>query len=179
MLNNLNNWNSTFESISKENNKIDFLLPELIDKEASTLLTLESLSSETQIFTFNKETFKLGLSILTNYADNITPMNIIGNAWEQAILSSFWLILPGTFINPSPTPITTFSIVNPVIVDPTSLLLSKQSLINSLLLLNNQNNSIEFVKCFREAILMLEYTISGLNSLVPTPTPLLINSKVV
>jgi hypothetical protein len=83
------------------------------------------------------------------------------------------------FVLPTLTPATTYSIINPVILDPSSLRIAKENLLNSLLTLNNQNDSKAFLKCFRDSFLMLKYTISGLNSLVPTPTPLLINSNVV
>lgn len=178
MLNDLETWNLNFISLTRNNSNDIKILSNFINKEVSGFLSLDMISL-THTFTFNKTTFETGLNTLTTYTDAKIPALIIANAWEQAMIISTFEILPGTFILPAPTPPTLFSLINPSILMIDSLILAKQNLINSLSTLKSENDSKAFLKCFRDSFLMIKYTVSGLNSIVPTPIPLLINSGVI
>ena len=175
MLNSLDQWVKEFENSSKNSNNILFL-SNFLGNMTSGKLELNLLS--TSIFTFNEQLFKSQLSLMKIYDNKFLPNSILANAWQSSILASTFIVAPGTFIKPAPTPATIFSI-SPVVIPDVSLEITKQNLESNLNNLNSQKSSYEFVKCFYNAFLSLTYTITGVNSIIPTPTPLLINSNTI
>lgn len=175
MLDSLDNWVKEFNTISKNSDSI-IILSKFLENMTTNKLELGVLSISA--FTFNQESFKAQLSLMKTYNNKFEPNNILANAWETAILSSSFIVPPGTFIKPAPTPATTFS-APPLVVPDQSLKIAKQNLESDLNNLKMQNSSYEFIKCFYNAFLSLSYTITGINSIIPIPVSLLINSNTI
>ena len=175
MLNSLDQCVKEFENLSKNSKNILFL-SNFLGNMTSGKLELNLLSMST--FTFNEELFKTQISLMKVYDNKFLPNSILANAWESSVLASTFIVTPGTFIKPVPTPATIFS-TPPVIIPDASLGIAKQNLELNLNNLNLQESSYEFVRCFYNAFLNLTYTITGINSIIPTPTPLLINSNTI
>lgn len=176
MLNSLDEWVKEFEIMSKNSNDI-IVLSDFLGKMTTGKLELQLLSQS--LFTFNEQLFKSQLLIMKKTYDNkFEPNLILSNAWQSAITLSTFISPPLTFIKPSPIPATIFS-TPPVIVVDQSLFAIKENLRSNLNNLTNQKTSYEFINCFYKAFLSLIFTVTGINSIIPTPTPLLINSNTI
>jgi hypothetical protein len=124
------------------------------------------------LFTFNVSVFQTQLSLLTPVNNALAGITGFANAWEAAILASTVVVSPGSALVP-PTPATTFSAVATSLIDTTSIALGKAKLLElvSAPQVPDANDS-EFPEKFREATLLLTMTVTGINSIVPVPTPL-------
>lgn len=115
-------------------------------------------------FTWNVSAFQSALS--GNSAA------VLANAWEAAMLASTIVVLPGAFVG-SDSPATKFSVVASAIFDPSSIAAGK-TIVLSLAgapATANASESLFPVK-MRDAFLALTVTVTGTNSVVPTPAPL-------
>lgn len=124
-------------------------------------------------FTFNTATFAAGLIGLQPTPDATAGITGFANAWEQAILSSVLVVGTGSALLPS-TPATTFSVVAASIINPPSIALGKAKII-SLATLGIPSES-KFPEYFRDATLMLNFSVTGTNSVTPPagPNPLIV-----
>lgn len=124
------------------------------------------------LFTFPTPIFAAGLSSLAPTVDPVAGILGIANAWETALLASLIVMGPGSILSP-PSPATTFSVVAASIIDIPSIALGKAKLLElatSPPVADAQDS--EFPVKFREATLLLTFTATGVNSIVPVPTPL-------
>ena len=131
-----------------------------------------SLVPTTWVFTFDKATFVTQLQPLPQTDDALTGITNFANAWEAAMLTSTISVAPGTFIPPSSPP-TLFSVVASAVFDPPSIAVAK-ALIQTLVTAppTDDAETSEFAEKFRDATLSLTVTVSGTNSVAPTPGPL-------
>ena len=123
-------------------------------------------------FPFAEAVFAAALIALTPTTDALAGITGFANAWESAILLTIPTVAPGAFIPPS-TPATLFSVVTGTIIDPASTALGKAKIIElaSASPVPDPQDS-EFPVKFRDATLLLTITVTGLNSVSPTPGPL-------
>lgn len=124
------------------------------------------------VFTFAQAALVSALDALSPTTSPSAGIDGFADAWEQALLASAIVVAPLTFIPPS-SPATTFSAVASAIIDVSSIEAGKAKLAElvSAPPVANAQDSLFPVK-FREATLLLTVTISGTNSVTPTPGPL-------
>lgn len=171
-------WQNTFENITNDKINLDItILSKFLDSVTTQKLELSSISNST--FIFNKSSFDEILKTIKVFNNKNESSIALATAWEIAMLTSNFMSLPGTYILPIANPTTIFSIITTITIEPTTLELAKQNLILDLTNLKPEISSFNFVNVFRNAFLNVNYIISGLNSITPTPTPLLINSKTI
>lgn len=141
-----------------------------------TILTLASPPPLGLIFTFPQATFATSLQVLTPTEDPVAGIAGFADAWANSmstiVFPATLNVLMGAFVPPS-TPATLFSSITAVTIDPASLIAAKAKIseLASSTPVADANNS-DFPVKFREAFLLLTITVVGLNSIVPTPTPL-------
>lgn len=124
-------------------------------------------------FTFSKSTFKAQLDALAPTASEATGASNFASAWETAVLASTFITLPGDFTGAA-TPATTWSVVTTSLIDVASITAAKAQLITDLTnaaKVADVNNS-DFPQAFRDAFLNLTVSVTGINSVVPVPSPL-------
>jgi len=129
-------------------------------------------SSAGFVFVFNEALFASQLIALTPVNDALAGITGFADAWEAAILTTVFPatlnVSAGAFAG-SPSPATTFSVVNSVVLDPPSILAAKNKIIELATAAPVADvNDSEFPVKFREAFLLLTITVSGLDS---TPAP--------
>ncbi|TDI74593.1 MAG: hypothetical protein E2O82_03680 [Betaproteobacteria bacterium] len=118
-------------------------------------------------FTFDRSTFANNLSDAPG-----TGVTSLANAFSAAILTSTMNVAAGTYIGVS-TPATTFSVVSSVVPDPASIGAGAAEIAELVSSPKTSNAAeSEFPVKLREAFLLLTYTVSGTNSVSPTPAPL-------
>lgn len=124
------------------------------------------------LFTFNTALFATGLVALPPVPTTAAGVLGFAAAWEAAILASVVIVGPGSALLPS-SPATLFSVVAATIIDPTSIVLAKAKLMElaTAAAVSDAMDS-EFPVKFREATLLLSISVTGVNSIVPVPTPL-------
>lgn len=118
-------------------------------------------------FTFNRAVFAAGIASLVPSPSNIAGVTAICSAWQSAILASVLVIPPGSYIKPTPTPATTWSVVASVVPIPAAGFASLQAGLLAAPLAGAPGESAFPVE-LRKAFELLQYTISGTDS---TPTP--------
>lgn len=135
-------------------------------------LALNGMGGTGLTFTFNKATFQSGLASANNIAGFAT-------AFQSALTASLAVVGAGSFIGVS-TPATLFSVVTTTVIDPPSIILAYNKILelNTAQAVTNSYDS-DFPLRFREAILLLTITTSGMNSVTPTPSPLVDTSRAV
>lgn len=124
------------------------------------------------VFTFAEAIFAAQLLSLTPTTSALAGITGFANAWEAALNATTVVVGPGSFKPPS-SPATLFSVVATTIIDPPSIALGKAKLLELVTappVADPQNS--QFPVKFREATLLLTITVSGTNSITPTPTPL-------
>lgn len=170
----LNTWQSEFDALEKVNtpqwslNKADWYSNMI----ANITPDPSVFSAVGFSFTFNSASFASLMSSAVPSSDPVSGISTIASAWESAILASIVICGPGSALVP-PTPATTFSVVTSTIIDPSSILLGKTMILGlSSAPKTNKGKDSEFPKKFREATLQLKIIVSGMNSLAPTPSPL-------
>ncbi len=121
---------------------------------------------------FGKAAFKSIFSTLTAGLSQSAAMNIVANAWEAGLLASTVQVKVGDSIG-APSPATTWSSVSSSIFDAPSIALGKAKILE---LIGSPNvadaKDAQMPVKFREATLLLTVTTTGLNSVTPTPGPL-------
>ena len=124
------------------------------------------------LFTFNSAIFQTQLSALMPVNNAVAGITGFANAWEAAILASTVLVAPGSALVP-PSPPTIFSVVATSIIDAPSIALGKLKLLElvSAPQVPDANDS-QFPEKFRDATMLLTFTVTGINSIAPVPTPL-------
>lgn len=116
-------------------------------------------------FSFPTSAFASALSALPPTTDPASGILGFASAWESAILSTMVSVAPGSII-PPPSPPTTFSVVTSSLIDPSSILAGKAKILE--LVDVSVVGESQFPIKFREATLLLTFTVAGLDS---TPSP--------
>lgn len=124
-------------------------------------------------FTFNVSTFQAQLVLLGIAPTALAGITAFAAAWETAILASTVVVGPGTFAPPS-TPATLFSVVTTTVIDPPSIALAKAKIIELASEPPPTGQPSKFPEKFRDAFKLLTITVSGTNSVAPTPAPLVV-----
>ena len=132
-------------------------------------MSLATYTPSTNVtFSFNKSLFVQTLDGVSGA--NLVP--ILSDAFELAIIGSPIAVSPGTYIGVS-TPATTFSVVSSSLFDLASAALGAAKILE---LASAPKVSDPLLSDFpiklRDAFLLLTATVSGTNSVVPTPGPL-------
>ena len=163
----LQTWRDQYELLelvsddSWKQNLADYL-GDLLDN-AFTLSTY----TPAPIFTFDRTTFA---SLLDSGVDQ--GIASLKAAFQSAIQSSTMFVSVGSYIGSS-TPATTYSVVASVVPDPPSIL-AGQNKIQELEFAQATSDPqlSEFPEKLRDAFLLVTYTVTGTNSVAPTPSPL-------
>jgi len=134
-------------------------------------------------FTFAQPAFQTPLAAgLPPDPTGASGIAAIASAWEASILASTMSALPGISVG-APSPATTFSAIASIVVEPTSLTAAKAALIAALTAAPPVSTPLSsaYPGAFRDAFLMLQYVITGTNSVSPPagPNPLVAVTGVV
>ena len=135
------------------------------------------------IFTWIPTPFETALRqvALVPAVDPVTPATIIANGWSQSTLASQFLIAPATNFN-QPAPGTN-GIAGAVVcvIDPSSVAQGVQSIIKELVSAKPVANPLDAVLpiAIRKAFIGLRIIITGVDTTVPTPVPLVLTSNVI
>lgn len=122
-------------------------------------------------FTFNQALFASGLFPILPSPSAPPVILQFANAWEAAVLASVAVSTPGIAFNPA-TPATIFSAVISTTVDIPSVAIGKLKIMElAYIKVDKDTDGSEFAEKFRDAFLSLTFTVSGINTITPTPTP--------
>ena len=172
MIDDLTTWRTTFQALAKvatsswAANFAAWTAGRVVDAE------LDDINDSTPpTFVFAESVFKTQLESLVITDSYLTAATQFANAWETAILASSIDVEAGSSVGTS-SPATTWSVVASSIIFPSSILAGKARImdIQTAALVSSQYDS-EFCVIFRDAFLLLQGKIDGLNS-VPTPVAL-------
>jgi len=158
-------WQSTFAALPKvANNSWAGNFASWVDSRVTNKMGLNGMGGAGLSFTFNKTVFEAQLITLTPTGNALAGITAFADAWETAILASVAVVAAGSYIG-SPSPSTTWSVVNTTTIDPPSILAAKNK-IKELVSAPPTANALdsEFPIKFREAFLLLTITTSGLDS---------------
>ena len=165
-------WKAEFEKMPKTKNSSMEALANFIDARVTGKMQLGTPFLGNSSFTFNKAVFLAPLSSLIPTFDPISGRVALASAWQTAILASTMSASSGSIGAPSPA--TTFSVITPPIVpNPALLVVSYASLLAGLLALVPTPGPSQVPDLFYSAFSSLSYIVTGLNSIAPTPTPLI------
>lgn len=119
------------------------------------------------VFTFPTPLFASQLQTLPPVADAVAGITGFANAWETALNGTTIVVGPGSAI-PPPSPTTIFSAVFTATIDPPSIAAGKAKLLELVTAppVANPLDS-QFPIKFREATLLLTFTVTGLDSQPP------------
>lgn len=127
-------------------------------------------------FIFEPATFAAQLLSLTPTSDPLSGITSFADAWENTIKGIIFPVslnvLLGAIVPPA-SPATTFSTITAVSISPESIALGKAKIVELATAppVSDPKQSLFAVK-FREAFLELKITVTGVNSVAPTPAPL-------
>jgi len=126
---------------------------------------------------FEKSVFESELASLTPTLSAVTGITNFATAWENTIVASqVLLVVPGDSVG-SPSPATTWSVVSSALVNSGSISAGKAKIME----LVSDKGALDVLNAkmpvkLREAFLELKGDVSGLNSVTPTPQPLVASS---
>lgn len=105
-----------------------------------------------------------------------SPKPDFGTAWINTISTMVYpvslAVATGTVYGPV-SPATTFSAITAVIINPASIIAAQSKLLELLAVMPVSDNKLaKYPPLFREATTMLKIDITGMNSVAPTPAPL-------
>ena len=174
MIDPLNVWKSTLKDLPKVDNPIWAI--NFANWYGDRIQNIEPDPTKLQpagfVFIFNRVLFASLLSALPPTPSQPAGIAMFAAAWEAAILTT---VFPATLsassgtVVPPPSPATTFSVVNSVILDPASVAAGKAKILElASAPLTGDATESQFPVKFREATLKLTITVTGLDS---TPTP--------
>lgn len=120
-------------------------------------------------FTFNKSSFESGLISLGPTESASDGITAFADAWETAINASIVVVPVGASIG-APSPMTTWSVVTETIILSASISLAKLKILELISSppVDDSDNS-EFPIKFRDAYLLLQIQVTGLDSQLPPP----------
>lgn len=123
-------------------------------------------------FTFNQAIFAAQLLTLQPVPDAALGALAFGNAWLAAITSSTMLVAPGSSLG-APSPATTWATVASLL-NPGATSIAHLKLVEALTNAKPVEDPEDspFVIAFREAFLGLATDAIGVNTVAPTPAPL-------
>lgn len=180
MIDPLSTWQSTFASIPKvsDNSWASNVATWYSDRITNIEPNQTELNTAAGFsFTFSEAVFQAQLALLPPTTNQATGIAGFASAWSSAIALTIYpatlSVAPGAYLGVSSPP-TLFSSITSVIIDPTSITAAVAK-INELASAPpaNDPSMSEFPEKFRDATLLLTITVTGLNSITPTPTPLI------
>jgi hypothetical protein len=171
MIDSLPTWKSEFEKIPKNKNSSMENLANYIDARVTGKMQLGTPFIGSSSFTFNKAVFLAPLSSLVPTVDPISGKLAMASAWQIAILASTMSASAGSIGVLSPA--TTFSVITPPIIPSPTLVASYAALLSGLLALIPTPGPSQIPDLFHSAFSSLFYIVTGINSIAPTPTPLI------
>ena len=167
-------WKTTLAALPKvaDNSWADNFANWYADRIVNITTNPSALVPTGFVFTFAKPVFKSALLALTPTTSALAGITGFANAWESALNATTVVVASGSFIPPS-SPHTLFSAVASTIIDPASIAAGKAKIIElvSAPPVADAMNSLFPIK-FRDATLLLTITVTGTNSVTPTPGPL-------
>jgi hypothetical protein len=178
MINPLSTWKSTLKDLPKVGDPSwSFTFANWYAQRITTIAPDPSmLTAVGFIFLFPLPIFAGALVSIPPSSDATVAIKGFADAWETAIKT---IVYPaGLFLGPgtvfgAPTPATTFSSVSSVIINPASIILGKAKIMELASVAPTKDGESPFPQKFRDATLQLKIDITGINSVVPTPAPLL------
>jgi hypothetical protein len=145
-----------------------------VDSLTTAKMELTNIKTVPAQFTFAKAVFETQLKVLKPTKSAQEGANNFANAWATTVQSSIMVVTPGATIGLPPSPANTYSAVTGTLLDPASLAAAKAGLVSDILKVKpDPKNANAFARAFRKAFLALTYTTTGLNSVSPTPAPLI------
>ena len=126
-------------------------------------------------FTWQKSIFEGMIQAAVASPAAIAGAQVIANAWMSSVLSSVMMVASGAFVVAS-SPATTFSVVATSIIDPPSISIGYSallSLLTSSVPVPDPNLNMMGIALYT-AFKSLTVTITGINSVAPTPAPLIV-----
>lgn len=168
-------WKSTLKAIPNTVDKAAGIqaLADWVEARVVSKLALDPslIVGATPSYVWLQSAFKPPLLTLEPVTDPST-VTAIADAWRDAALTSLMPVLPGISVG-SPSPATTFSVVVSLL-DPASVASAYNTLSSALLELKPtaDPDDVKIGPLLRAAFLSLTFTLTGLNTIVPVPTPL-------
>lgn len=161
-------WKDEFKKLPQVSSSTSDGMNNLADFVAARVagMKIGSPITGTSSFTFNRSAFVSSLLSLAPVQDT-SGLIAIATAWQTSALASTMFVSPGASIGAA-TPATTFAAVVTV-VNPASVAAAYTILLSNLSSLQPVAEDPMFPVYLRNAFLMIQYTLTGLNTVVPTP----------
>ena len=176
MIDPLSIWKSEFDNLPKDAPTVIQGMQNLanfVDSRVSGKLMLGPPIIGSSSYTFAKAVFVAPLIVLQATVDPVSGKIAMATAWQTAALASIMTLSAGASVG-APTPATTFAAPPLCVVNPASLAAAYASLLANLLALVPTKEKSKIPDLFFSAFSSLTYIVSGINMIVPTPTPLIV-----
>lgn len=170
-------WISEFANLPiTDSNDWPDNIADLIDSLTTNKLEISGISPPST-FTFNRNVFKAGIVSLVPNANVVPNANAFALAFANAVAASTMFVAAGSSVG-APTPATTFSAPPVVVILPPTIAAAQAALTSSIIAaVPVADPTMSTVPvAFRDAFLALAASVTGLNSVVPTPGPLVVPS---
>ena len=125
------------------------------------------------VYTYTQPLLASGLKLNTQTPAQLSAAISTAEAWGSAAAASLMVVAPGASFG-APTPATIFSVVTTTLLDPPSLILAKQSIVTKIMSSVPSTDDGMLMDAFYEAFKKLTFSVTGINSITPTPTPLVV-----
>lgn len=170
MIDSLATFQSTFNDIPVGNDKdagADAIAAWINDRVTSKM-SLPGITGVGLTYTFDQTTFATSLKTMSNNNDKDGSIDSVAGFWKAAL--GIAAVAAGSSVG-TPSPATTWSVVNTTVIDAPSQTAGEDKM-KELKTADISGDSPMAEKSW-EAFLLLTITTSGLNSVSPTPGPLL------
>jgi hypothetical protein len=168
----LNTWESNWANIALDSTGGSFAtnIASFIAARVNGKLGIAPPNSGTAVFTFNSSVFASSIASLKPTQTPASNLNQIASAWQSAILASTFIVSSGAYIG-SPSPATLFAAPPAATPIPSAGMAALSAELNIGFNTPTASASV-FPIAFYNAFAALQFSLTGMNSLVPTPTPL-------
>lgn len=169
MIDSLATFESTFNALEPTNDKdagID-AFADWLDARVTGKMSLPGITGPGLTYTFDKTTFATQLKTLSKNNDKNASVDSLASFWKASLGTA--LVAAGSSVG-TPSPATTWSVVNTTVIDVASQAAGENK-VKELKTADDTGDS-PMPRIIREAFLLLTITTSGLNSVSPTPGPL-------
>jgi len=174
MLGPVSDWESALNSLPKvKDTSWAANLADAVDGLTTGMMELINIKTIPASFTFGKSAFQAALLPLKPVSSATKGANNFADAWEQGVLASMMSVSPGATVGLPATPGNTYSAPPATLVDPPSVATAKAGLVTAITGIPPSEDANAFAGAFRDAFLALTFTSTGLNSVSPTPGPLI------
>jgi len=174
-LESLSIWKSTFEALPLVDTAIWTVnFSNWLDARMTANADLSTLTNPAQTYTFAKSTFDTELQALVLELSRSNAATNFAAAWRAAIDASTTLnVVAGASIPPGTLPFT-WSVVSSAVIDAASKDAAETALRDGIIAIPNVSDitNSQLPDELRAAALTLTGTVTGLDSQIPTPQPL-------